>query len=32
LAFDDILHYQKIVNALSLTVDIQKHIDAVVGV
>jgi len=29
LTFDDIQHYQKIVNALSLTFDIQKHIDAV---
>ena len=27
LTFDEIEHYQKIVNALSLTIDIQKHID-----
>jgi hypothetical protein len=31
LTFDDIQHYQKIVNALSLTADVQKHIDGVPG-
>jgi predicted helicase len=31
LTFDDIQHYQKIVNALSLTEDIQKHIDEVIN-
>jgi predicted helicase len=31
LTYDDIQHYQKIVNALSLTADVQEHIDGVVG-
>jgi predicted helicase len=30
LDYDDISHYQKIITALSLTIDVQAHIDAII--